>query len=447
MQVAIVSQPRDAIFTSGVQKGSVGIVTWELARRLARRHDVVVYAPRAPGQALTEEAEGVLVRRVARVYRQAHRALELASGLVGLRTPYFAQPLHFREYAQAVAEGLREDPPDCIHVQVASHFVPLFRRAVPDAVIVLHTHDEVLANLDPGRIAPRLAAANAVVTCSDYITRQWHARFPAYARRISTIGNGVDLQRFHPDPLSGDEDPSGRLSRSREVLYVGRISPEKGLHVLAEAFPAILREYPDARLTLVGPAGLLPFGCLSPLTADPMVASLREFYGGGFFEQLRKQVLHAKVGYLEAVMSRLPARARSRVRIVGATDYDALPDLYRRAGVLAAPSVLQEPFGLPVVEALACGLPVVTSRAGGMGELVDDGITGRVVERGDPRGLAGAICDLFSDSERLARMSVAARAAAESRFGWDSAAARLEAVYERAAPVSPPPLKSVTVML
>lgn len=445
MRVALVSQPRDVLFTSGVQKGSVGIVTWELARRLARRHDVVVYAPIAPGQAITEEGEGVVVRRISRAYRQVHRALELASGILGLRNPYFTQPLHFREYAEAVAEWLRRDPPDCIHVQVCSHFVPIFRRAVPDAVIVLHTHDEVLAHLDPSRMAPRLAAANAVVTCSDYITRQWHARFPAYARRISTIGNGVDLQRFHPDPLSGDAGPSGRLRRSREVLYVGRVSPEKGVHVLAEAFPAILRAYPDARLTVVGPSGLLPLGCLSPLAADPVVASLREFYGGGLFEQLRNQVLHAKVGYLDAVMSRLAPRVRSRVRIIGATDYDQLPDVYRRAGVLAAPSLVQEPFGLPVVEALACGLPVVASRAGGMGELVDDRVTGRLVERGDANGLAHAICDLFSDSERLTRMSVAAREAAESRFGWDGSVARLEAVYERAAPVSPS-LKSVTAM-
>ena len=66
--------------------------------------------------------------------------------------------------------------------------------------------------------------------------------------------------------------------------------------------------------------------------------------------------------------------------------------------------------------------------------------------RGDPNGLAHAICDLFSDSERLSRMSIAAREAAESRFGWDRSAARLETVYERALPVSPP-LRSVTVML
>jgi glycosyltransferase involved in cell wall biosynthesis len=446
MKVALISQPRDFIFTTGVQRGSVGIVTWELARRLARRHEVVVYAPLAPGQAIEEEAEGVVVRRVSRAYRQVHRALELASGILGVRNPYFTQSLHFCEYAQAVAAWLRRDPPDCIHVQVASHFVHRFRRAVPDALIVLHTHDEVLANIDPAGVASRLATTNAVVTCSDYITRQWHARFPGYARRISTIGNGVDLQRFYPEPAAGEGNSSNEPRRSREILYVGRVSPEKGVHVLAEAFASVLREYPDSRLTIVGPAGLLPLGCLAPLANDPNVASLREFYGGSVFEQLRNQVLHAKVGYLDTVMSRLPPRVRSRVRILGATDYDKLPDIYRRAGVLAAPSVLQEPFGLPVVEALASGLPVITTRAGGMGELVDEGLTGRIVERGDPKGLAGAICDLFSDPERLARMSRAARKAAESRFGWDDSAARLETVYEGAALVSSP-LKSVGVML
>jgi len=447
MRVAVVSQPRDFIFSSGVQRGSVGIVTWELARRLARHHEVVIYAPLAPGQLIEEESEGVVIRRISRAYRQLHRTLELATGIVGARNPYFTRSLHFFEYAQAVASSLRRDPPDCIHLQVASHFVERFRRAVPDAVIVLHTHDEVLANLDPARIAPRIAATGAVVTCSEYITRQWRARFPAYARRIWTIGNGVDLQRFHPDPAEGDGEGHlpGQPRRSREILFVGRVSPEKGVHVLAEAFGAVLRQYPDSRLTIVGPPGLLPLGCLSPLEDDPMVASLREFYGGGMLAQLRNQVLRAKVGYLDTVMSRLAPRVRSRVRVIGATDYDRLPGIYRRAGVLAAPSVLQEPFGLPVVEALACGLPVVTTRAGGMGELVDDGVTGRIVERGDAHALAPAICELFADPERLSRMSLAAREAAESRFGWDHSASRLEAVYERAASLSSP-LNPVTAM-
>jgi glycosyltransferase involved in cell wall biosynthesis len=444
MRIAFISQPRDFIFMSGVQRGSVGIVTWELARRLAARHDVTIYAPRAPEQTLEECGHGIAVRRIPRALRRVHRGLELASGILGARTPYFTRSVYFREYIRAVAQWLERDPPDCVHVQVASQFLPVVRCAVPSAFITLHTHDELLTRLDPVRVERRLAHADAVVTCSDYIARQWRKHFPGYARRIRTIGNGVDLARFQPAPPSASESLSRNLWRSREILYVGRVSPEKGVHVLATAFGKVLRSFPDARLSIVGPAGLLPLGCISPLVSDVHVASLREFYGSGVLGQVVSQVLRAKSGYVDAVLSRLSEEARAHVRVVGAVAYDELPELYRRASILAAPSVMQEPFGLPVVEALASGLPVIATRAGGMGELVDDGVTGRLVERGDPTALADAICDVFADPERLAQMSVAARAAATERYGWDDAVGRLEAVYGKKSPSARSSTQTVT---
>jgi glycosyltransferase involved in cell wall biosynthesis len=430
MRIAFISQPRDFISTSGIQRGSVGIVTWELARRLAARHDVAIYAPLAPGQALEERGLGIVVRRIPRALRRVHRGLELASGILGSRTPYFTRSIYFREYIRAVAEWLEHDPPDCVHVQIASQFLPVVRHAAPGAFITLHTHDELLTLVDPVRVERRLAYADAVVTCSDYITRQWRKHFPGYALRIRTIGNGVDLGRFHPAPPAASR-LARSLWRSREILYVGRVSPEKGVHVLAAAFGKVLRSFPDALLSIVGPAGLLPLASISLLAGDAHVASLREFYGSGVLGQLVSQVLRAKSGYMDAVLSQLSEEARARVQVIGAVAYDQLPELYRGAGILAAPSVMQEPFGLPVVEALASGLPVVATRAGGMGELVDDGVTGRLVERGDSAALADAICEVFADPERLAQMSVAAREAATARYGWDDVVGRLEAVYGR----------------
>jgi glycosyltransferase involved in cell wall biosynthesis len=429
MRIAFINQPRDYLFTSGIQKGSVSTVTWELARRLAASHDVVIYAPRAPNQVLEERSQGVVVRRIPHALRRIHRALELASGMAGTRVPYFARTAYFREYILAVAGWIERDLPDCVHVQVASQFLPVIRRAAPNAFITLHAHDELLTRVDPVRVESRLAHADVIVTCSEYITRQWRKYFPSYARRIRTLDNGVDLARFQPGPPLADEARSGGLPRSREILYVGRVSPEKGVHVLAAAFNQVLRSFPDARLSIVGPAGLLPIGCILTLADDIQVASLREFYGSGVLGQVIRQVLLSKSGYVDAIVSRLSKEARERVRIVGAVDYDRLPDLYRGAGILAAPSIMQEPFGLPVVEALASGLPVIATRAGEMSDLVTDGVTGRLVERGDADGLAAAICDVFADPGLLARMSVAARAAAIACHGWDQTVERLEAIF------------------
>jgi glycosyltransferase involved in cell wall biosynthesis len=91
--------------------------------------------------------------------------------------------------------------------------------------------------------------------------------------------------------------------------------------------------------------------------------------------------------------------------------------------------VLAEPFGLPVVEAMASGLPVVASRAGGIADTVVDGVTGRLVERGDVAALANALREVLTNDEARERMSKAARAVAEERFSWDKSAERLEEIY------------------
>src|SRR5512138_3716356 len=125
MRIAFVNQPRDYMVASGAQRGSVSIVTWELARRLALEHDVVVYAPCAPGQAFEEQgANNLTFRRTPRALRNVHRSLDLLSGMLGSRLPYFTRDVYFAEYATAVARGLQRDPPHIIHIQTASQFVP-----------------------------------------------------------------------------------------------------------------------------------------------------------------------------------------------------------------------------------------------------------------------------------------------------------------------------------
>jgi len=426
MRIAFISQPRDAIEAEGTQNGSVAIVTWELARRLAQRHDVTVHAPRARGQVEEERGnENVRVRRTSRVFRRSHKVMDLGTGLLGLSPPYFAWSAFFHEYAAAVAAQLARDSPDVIHIQVYSQFIPAMRRAVPKARIVLHTHDELLTRLDPRIVDRRLALADAVVTCSEFVTRRLQARFPRRAARIHTIGNGVDTERFHPVGAA----QVVALPR-HQVLFVGRVSPEKGVHVLARAFEAVLAQVPDAFLTVIGSAGLLPYNQIRLLESDPHVASLREFYGSGLLQRIRKQVLEARHGYVDAICSSMSPQTRARVEFRGPSSHEELPALYQGASLLVAPSLCEEPFGLPLAEAMASGLPVIASRAGGMCGIVEEGRTGRLVERGDVRALAEAMISLLRDPQTLAGMGRASREAAETRFGWTAAAERLENVYQ-----------------
>ena len=425
MRIAFISQPRDSIAATGTQRGSVAIVTWELARRLTDRHDVTIYAPLTAGQPAEERGpENVLVRRTPTAYRRLHKAIDFGTGLLGMRPPYFSMDAFFREYANAIAAELVRDPPDVVHIQICAQFIPIIRRAVPGARIVFHTHDELLTHLDRETIERRIGAADAIVTCSDYVTQRWQARFPNRASHIHTVGNGVDLERFQPGP--GDEN----FTAEPAILYVGRVSPEKGVHILAQAFERILARVPGARLSVIGSAGLLPFNQISLLDDDPHVAALRSFYGHGLLDRVSKQALHARTSYLDAIRARVTPATLERIRFHGPLEYMDLPALYRSAQLLVAPSLCAEPFGLPLAEAMASGLPVVASRAGGMAGIVDDGRTGKLVERGDIAGLADTAVALLSDAHVLAGMRRASRLSAEARFGWKAAAGRLENIYE-----------------
>jgi glycosyltransferase involved in cell wall biosynthesis len=105
-----------------------------------------------------------------------------------------------------------------------------------------------------------------------------------------------------------------------------------------------------------------------------------------------------------------------------------LPPYYRAAAVSVIPS-LEEGFGIPAAEAMGCEVAVVASDAGGLPEVVENGVTGLVVPRGDSAALARAIGSLLSDPLRRDQMGQAGRARALRLFDWDRSAEQFEELY------------------
>jgi glycosyltransferase involved in cell wall biosynthesis len=425
MKIAIVNQPQDAIVAGEEQRGSVAIVNWELAKRLAQRHEVTVYAPRAPGQARSERWKNIEIRRVPFVAKLFHKAMQLLAGRLGTQPPYINSPLYYREYFLQVASELRARPVDVLHFPQQLQFAAGFKRAMPQAKIVLHMHQDELAQLDYDLLRSQLANIDSVVTVSDFVTDRARARFPEHAAAIHTIGNGVDVGRFQP---VHQESNGARPSR---LLFVGRISPDKGVHLLMEAFDRIARERPDVELTLVGKVGMLPFDLVSLLLNDDADAldSLRPFYGHSTLAWLTKEVLGQKSSYKQQLDARLSPQAAERVHFVGSVSLEELIKLYSQADLLVLPSIWRESYGLPVAESMASGVPVLASDCGGVPELIDAGVTGLLVPRLSVDALTNSMRDLLSDSSRLRVMGQASRARAERLLTWDRSAMRLERVY------------------
>jgi glycosyltransferase involved in cell wall biosynthesis len=261
-----------------------------------------------------------------------------------------------------------------------SRLAALAARARRQRVVVT---DHGLQGGDWAGLLPRLFHRFLVV--SEYSARELRAP-PAHTR---VIYGGADPHRFAPDPVA----------RRDGVLFVGRLTPHKGVDRLIQALP------PGARLRVAGSTGHDP----APPERDyPLL--LRRLAAG------------------------------RDVEFLGPVPDDSLPSLYRQAALLALPSVHQtcygrtvhvsELLGLAVLEAMASGTPVVCSRLGGLPEVVQDGVTGFLVEPGNIRELRERLAELLRNPPLAARLGRNARELTLERFTWQACAQRCLEAYE-----------------
>ena len=246
--------------------------------------------------------------------------------------------------------------------------------------------DHGLGGGDWGGLLPRLF--DRFLTVSAYSARQLRA--PASRTRV--IYGGADPERFSPDPSEV----------RRGVLFVGRVTPHKGVDRLIEALPE------RAELRIAGSTGHDP---------DPPERD---------YPNLLRQLA-----------------AERRVEFVGAVPEPDLPALYRRARVLALPSLhrtrygrdvaVSELLGLAAIEAMASGTPVVASRIGGLPEVVEDGVTGFLVEPGDVAELRARLAEVLADRRLAERLGRNGRERVLERFTWAACAERCVSAYSELA--------------
>jgi glycosyltransferase involved in cell wall biosynthesis len=409
LKIGFFSQPFDDCGPD--PRGSIGIVTWEIARRLARSADVLVGAPLTSGRLAKETCEGVRFIRVA--VRADLKMLLLAERTLSFlksRKPLVTRSFYYWLYAIRIARAMSEHRCDVIHIHNFCQFIPIVRAFNPRAKIVLHMSANWLAEFDRGLIDSRLKNVDAIVGCSEYVTQGIRRRFPHHAQRCITVFNGVDTDSFVPfDSCDGELVP-GR------IIFIGRISPEKGLHVLLDAFKFVAQRRPQASLQIMGGPYVAPSDFVGGVGGDPAVKKLARFYvGPSYIEQLRKQIS----GPLEG-----------RVIFSREVPHDRVKSILHSAAMLVQPSLV-ETFGMPVAEAMACSLPVVASRIGGLPEIVVNGQTGLLVQPDDTQQLAEAILQLIQNSELSQTMGRAGRIRAEQLFSWSRVVASFGSLYSK----------------
>ena len=232
------------------------------------------------------------------------------------------------------------------------------------------------------RVARRL---DAVITSSQASAREIVRGFGVSPERVHSVLNGIDL------PTRGR---SRRPPARPELLFVARTGdPNKGLEHLIDALALLPSQ---VRL------------CVLDRFPDSTVMA----------EQI------AKLGLAQ------------RIRFAGKLSRADLERAYRRAAVVVVPSLF-EGFGLPAIEALASGTPVVASRAGALPEILGAAGAGRLVPPADPHALAKAISETLANWSAEQRAARAARARIEELFAWPRVVERTEQVYRLLIPGSP----------
>ncbi len=402
MRIAFVSQPWDPGFPPSE---SMAIVSYEIARRLTALPEVGEVIVYARGERRDEQHDGITYRYLPRV-RPAERLEGAAQRALG-RTRVL--PFYHLDYALQVARDLRRHPCDLVIVHNFTQFVPFVRRANPDSRIFLYMHCEWLNQLDPRLLTRRLRLVDHVFGCSDYLTDKARRALPEFADRCTTLHYGVETDGFSPAERRTDDPP-------RRLVFVSRISPEKGVHVLLEAFAEVVERVPDAELDIVGPEAVVPEEMLVGISHDPRVRDLSRFYHGSYLETLKRDYLNDKT--------------RARVHFSGPVPHSSVADHYKAADVFVAPS-LSDTFNLGHLEAMATGLPQVVTKVGGLTESVVHGSNGFHVEPDDAKAFAKAILRLLEDPEGWRRMGAEARRLAAEAFSWELTAQNLLRHYER----------------
>ncbi|HEX6582996.1 MAG TPA: glycosyltransferase family 4 protein [Thermoleophilaceae bacterium] len=400
MKVAIVSQPWARVLPPSE---STAIWTNEVGRRLASRDEVLVLS--RSGGPLDRDGVHYLPVPSEADWREL-RVMDATARLRPRRRPAFSSGLYHRRYFHGSARLAVDAGSEVVHLLNFAQPARAVKRGRADTRVVLNMRCDWLSQISPRLVSRRARYTDLVLGCSDYVTER--ARPLLAGTRCETLHNGVDLHAFQP--------PDGARERVPDrLLFVGRVSPDKGLHVLLGALARVARAHPEATLDLVGDEALPPLDMQVLIDAEERVRALARFYGGD--------------GYLAPLLAALPSEVRRRVRHTTWVGRDELPAIYRSSGMLVLPSVWEEPFGIPLVEAMASGLPVVATRVGGIPEVVEHGVTGLLVPPDDPDALAGAIGELLADPGRARELGQAGRRRAEERFSWDGVAARLRGLY------------------
>jgi len=300
---------------------------------------------------------------------------------------------------------LKHEKCDIFHLQNNLFFAPFIKKICPHAKIIVHLQNKLLFEKTiflhlHKDLTSYFKLVDHIITVSEYL-KDDTLKYFSERIKFSTIYSGVDTERFKPLPPESVERIRKKYNIPPErkvILYVGRLVPDKGVHVLLKAMQETVKRHPEALLVVVG----------SHL----------------FYRERRTTPYIFK-------LKMMSAKIRNNIIFTGYVPYlTEIHNIFAMSDICVVPSVWQEPLGLTNLEAQSCGRALIASRIGGIPEIVHDGETGILVKPNNQSSLTEAINTLLENEELRTALGRNAREHVLANFTWDHTAERCENLYD-----------------
>jgi len=313
-----------------------------------------------------------------------HKSFEYLSKDVVEHILYFPAPFGYYLNVFSLRNLLKEIMPDILHAHYASGYGTLARYCGYKPLVLSvwgsDVYDFPEGNcLKEYTLRKNLASADRISSTSHDMKKQTE-KYVNPKLPIEVIPFGVDKKLFRPQPI--------RDKNNITIGMIKRMVPIYGPKYLVEAFSVIYSKYPNSRLILVG--------------------------GGQQEEELKR--LAYKLGIIE------------RCKFVGSIPHKEVPKWLNQFDIYCAPSIL-ESFGVAVIEASACGLPVIVSRVGGLPEVVQEGRTGLIIPPKDVNALVQALDALITNKKIRIEMGKAGIKFVQQNYDWECCVDKMEQLY------------------
>lgn len=299
------------------------------------------------------------------------------NGLLAKMNKFLYQKRHENEYYHYTIEyyfeqaykKIEKDSYDLIIVENRPGFVLKLKERT-NTPCILHLHNDFLC-IETSRAKEIYDAYHRIICVSDYITNRVQSIRPSSVGKCKTVYNAIDLNRVE-NTIPAKRECLGLCDKDFVIIFSGRLTEEKGILQLIQAIKQT-QVIPNLKLVIIGAST----------------------YGKD--EQ--------PTPYIKQLMAESEP-IKNNVVFTGFVNYDQVPSFLKMADIAVIPSMWEEPFGLTVVEAMAAGLPLITTRSGGIPEICEGVAT--IVERDNiVDNLAAAIIDLYQHPEKRKQMSAA----------------------------------------